>query len=345
MVDNVAVSTHVIYADLRKPDALDPASWAAIQDPFVRLKKAVGDRDRPLVVGSAKELVEATARVVLQARGNPAGSGEEYAKVLGAAHRAIEHQPGPDIAKDAAVRQAADAARKLAGLLREFRNSYGTGHGRSTLQPIEDEVLETCIDGALLWVRWALRRLQSVLIGALQPLINDLRTGTFSSGSLATRLQAADLPHLAPEDRRALGLAVGQRAANNTFTVRIDGVEACAASQDDVAWPLEYREGLVEGLFIDQFGQLQVDEHVYGVKLAAEVLSPHPDQAQVLHDLKEKLLTAAWSTTIVNRWAQVVAEMRLHSRLLREEDARQAWAAIADFIESTGTAHKSGGSS
>jgi hypothetical protein len=95
---------------------------------------------------------------------------------------------------------------------------------------IEDEVLETCVDGALLWIRWALRRLQFLLIGDLQPLLADLRGSTFRLGELAIRLQAANLPDLLPDDQRLLGVAVGQRAALNTFTVRIDGIEACGAS-------------------------------------------------------------------------------------------------------------------
>ncbi|WP_030506732.1 abortive infection family protein [Microbispora rosea] len=333
--------THVLNAELKKPEALDLASWAAIQDPLSRLKKAVDDDDRPLIVGSAKEVVEATARVILQVRGNPAGSGEEYDKVLASAHRVIEYQPGPGITLDAAVRQAASAAKKLAGALRELRNAYGTGHGRSTLQPVEDEVLETCVDGALLWTRWALRRLQFLLVGALQPLINDLRAGTFTMGSLATRLQAANLPAMEQDDLRALGVAVGQRAASNTFTVRIDGVEACAASQDDSVWPPAYREGLVEGLFIDQFGQVQVDEGVLGVRLAAEVLLPHAGQEQILHDLKKKLVTAAWSPAFMRTWPKVVAEMRLHSVILRTEEARQVWSDIAYYFQSTGLAYAS----
>ena len=39
------------------------------------------------------------------------------------------------------------------------------------------------------------------------------------------RLAAADLRRTEREDQRQLGVAVGQRAARNTFTVRIDGVE------------------------------------------------------------------------------------------------------------------------
>ncbi|WP_370026419.1 abortive infection family protein [Planotetraspora sp. GP83] len=323
--------THVLHAELKKPQALDPASWAAIEDPLNRLKKAVGDDDRPLIVGSAKELVEATARVILQVRGNPAGSGEDYDKVLSAAHKLIEHQPGADVAPDAPVRQAANSARKLAGTLRDLRNTYGTGHGKATLQPITDEVLETCVDGALLWTRWALRRLQHLLLGSLQPLINDLRNGTFTMGSLASRLQAADLPKLEPEHQRALGVAVGQRAASNTFTVRIDGVQACADSHDDAVWPLAYREGLTEGLFIDQFGQTQVDDSRLGVRLAIEVLLPHPDAARVLTDLKKKLGTSAWSSGFAHQWSEVVKEMRLHKAVLRTEGARNIWLDIADY--------------
>ncbi|MEV4170188.1 abortive infection family protein [Nonomuraea sp. NPDC049709] len=328
--------THVLNAELKKPQALDAASWAAIEDPLNRLKKAVGDNDRPLIVGSAKELVEATARVILQVRGNPAGSGEEYDKVLSTAHKLIEHQPGPDIALDAPVRQAANSARKLAGTLRDLRNTYGTGHGRATLQPIADEVLETCVDGALLWTRWALRRLQHLLLGSLQPLINDLRAASFTMGSLASRLQSANLPKLNPEDQRALGVAVGQRAASNTFTVRIDGVEACAESQDDSVWPLAYREGLTEGLFIDQFGQTQVDDSRLGVRLAAEVLLPHPDAARVVDDLRTKLATSAWSSGFARQWQEVVAEMRLHKDVLRTEEARRAWLEITENFAARG---------
>lgn len=327
---------HMLGDELPQPSALNSVAWAAIQDPFSRLRSAVASNDRPLIVGSAKELVEATARVVLEARGRPASSGEEYDKVLGDAHRAIEHQVGPGVAADAAVRQAANFARKLAGVLRELRNTYGTGHGRSALPTVEDEVLETCVDGALLWTRWALRRLQMLLIGALQPLIADLRDSTFSMGALATRLTAANLPQLDPDDQRQLGVAVGQRAARNTFTVRKDGVEACAASQDAVAWPPAYREGVVEGLFLDQFGQLHVDDQVLGPRLATEILSPHPEQARVLADLADRIPRAAWSQEFRSIWRRVVAEMHLARGLLTDPDADQAWLAIAEHIQQTG---------
>ena len=53
----------------------------------------------------------------------------------------------------------------MASQLRELRNQYGTGHGRAVVHDITDEVIEACVHGALLWVRWALARLQAVLLG------------------------------------------------------------------------------------------------------------------------------------------------------------------------------------
>jgi hypothetical protein len=331
---------HVLHAELIKPEALDQPAWEAIQDPLNRLKTAVYVNDRHLIVGSAKDVVEATARVVLNARGQPAGSNEEYDKILGDAHRAIERQPGPGLAADAPVRQAATSAKKLAAQLRELRNIYGTGHGRSFLPVVEDEVLETCVDGALLWTRWALRRLQFLIIGSLQPLINDLRESTFGMGRLATRLQAANLPNLPAADQRLLGVAVGRRTALNTFTVRIDGVDACADSQDAVAWPPSYREGVAEGLFLDLSGQVHVDDNAIGARRAAEVLGPHPEQTRVLTDLEAKLRSAAWSPEFTKIWQRVVAEMHIVRNLLHEPGAQQSWSCIAEHFKQTGEGYE-----
>lgn len=129
---------------------------------------------------------------------------------------------------------------------------------------------------------------------------------------------------------------VGQRAATNTFTVRIDGVDACAASQDPVAWPPSYRESVAEGLFLDQNGQIRVDEGARGPRLAAELLGPHPEQARMLSDLEAKLTSAAWSPTFTAIWRKVVAEMQLVRNQLQDPDAQQAWLAIAEHFRQAG---------
>jgi hypothetical protein len=215
--------------------------------------------------------------------------------VLSLAHKTIQYQPGTGIAQDAAVRQAAEASRKLANQLRELRNVYGTGHGRAIPPPIEDEILEICVDAALSWTRWALRRLQALLIGSHQQLVSDLSGAIFRSGDLAERLRAVDLPNLEEREQRLIGVAVGQRAARDTFNVRIEGVQACADSVNDGSWPPSYREGVAEGLFLDHEGHVQVDAGVRGPRLAAQILGPHPEQDRVVADLEQKLSQAAWS--------------------------------------------------
>jgi hypothetical protein len=333
------VTTHVLSAALVKPAPLPDAAWASIDDVFRRLREACGRNDRPLIVGSAKDLVEAVARVVLDVRGEPAGSQELYDAVLGRAHALVEHQPGDGIARDAPVRQAATQAKKMAGLLRELRNTYGTGHGRATLPTIEDEVLETCIDASLLWVRWVLRRLGALMLGQVDPLIMALTSEWFTAGELAGRLRAANLPALDPAEQRRLGVAVGQRSSRDTFVVRIDGVETCANDPDDARWPAAYREGLVIGLFVDPVGQLRVDEGIRAPRLAAQVLSAHPAAATVVRELADTATQAAWSQWFYPRWAATVAALDAEARLL-PDGARSDWGRLARSIETAGAAYE-----
>lgn len=150
---------------------------------------------------------------------------------------------GDNIAVNDRVRDAGTNARKLASQLGPLRNAYGTGHGRATIPAIEDEVLETCVDGALLWTRWALRRLGPYIKTAVQPLINDLHDEIWYSGDLTERLEVVDLPTLEEEDQKRIGIAVGRRSSPNTYTVWRDGVEACVNSTDLTSWPPAYREG------------------------------------------------------------------------------------------------------
>ncbi|GGN72514.1 hypothetical protein GCM10011579_049800 [Streptomyces albiflavescens] len=141
----------------------------------------------------------------------------------------------------------------MADQLRELRNRYGTGHGRAVVHDITDEVAEICVHGALIWIRWALARLQTVLMGAVQPLIDDLlEGGVFYGGDLTNRLQAANIVNLEEADQRALGLAIGQRAARATFNVRIEGIDVC--SEDPARWPDAYREAALQRLFTNPDG-------------------------------------------------------------------------------------------
>ena len=225
---------------LTQPSGLDQVSWLAISSHAERLRTALRSQDHSLALGCAKELVESVARVVLVARGHAAANKPDYLDVLKPAHAELEYQPGPGLAQDAPVRGIAANAMKIAGRLRDLRNDYGTGHGRAATPVIEDEALVLAVEGALLWVRWALRRLEHLLAGQLTPLINDLSQAAYSKKHWAERLLAADIPNLPEEDQRRLGVAVGQRAARGTFVVREAGFEDPLSDPNDAAWPPAY---------------------------------------------------------------------------------------------------------
>jgi hypothetical protein len=128
-------------------------------------------------------------------------------------------------------------AKGLATQLGAIRNAYGTGHGRSEQPAVTEEMVHLCLDGALLWSRWALRRLGVLTLSMPEPLIQDLEHAHFRRGDLAKRLDAAGLAALDPPVQRRIGLAVAQRAMRETFVVRHDGVEECARSRDLTIWP------------------------------------------------------------------------------------------------------------
>ena len=105
---------------------------AAILEQLERIRRAVFD-DPPLAVGSAKELVESTAKVVLRERGLVVDDTDDVPALVSKAQRALglhpaSTAPGPD---------GTDAVKKILGGLMavttglaELRNrGYGTGHG------------------------------------------------------------------------------------------------------------------------------------------------------------------------------------------------------------------------
>ncbi len=320
---------HMVGEELPRAEWLAADQWAAITDAHKRLVRAVSEDDRPLVVGSAKELVESVARATLVAHGQVVGDNTSYDTVLSQAHSAIEHAAGPGIAANDLLRKVPTLAKKLAAELRELRNRYGTGHGRPVVHNVTDEVVEVVVHGALIWTRWALERLQTVLLGAVEPLVRALREDVFYGGDLAERLQAANVPDLVEHDQRRLGLAVGQRTARNTFNVRIEGVEACSA--EPTRWPDAYRAGVVEGLFLNEDGQVATDPD-FSVTCAAEVLKYHSSPDEVLGRLRELLGTASWTVEFQATHARTIAKMQ-------EESSRTSggsvaiWDAIAADLE------------
>ena len=314
---------------LARPGALSDGAWAAIAACQQRLESAQETGDRALTIGSAKELVECVAKLVLVARGRTAGASIEFGPLLTEAHKGLDRQPGIGLAQDEPARSLAQGARQIVMALGHVRNAVGTGHGRVTEPDIADEVFELAAPAALLWCRWALRRLDHLLAGSIEPLISDLAGGgTFSSGVLTRRLLAANLPELDPTNLRRLGLAVGQRASSGTFMVRIEGAEACADSDDIVAWPPAYRAALAEGLFVDRDGYLSPEPS--SARLAARVLATLPDQHTVVTSMVNALESAPLGHKLVmpaTARSEVDAQMSEVARLL-SPPAQPPWDAL-----------------
>lgn len=115
---------HVSLASLKDP--------SAIREQLTRIQRAIID-DPALAVGSAKELIESTAKVVLTERGQQVDETADLPALIRAAQQSIglhpsSITPGPD---------GSDAVKKILGSvsgiaigLAELRNrGYGTGHG------------------------------------------------------------------------------------------------------------------------------------------------------------------------------------------------------------------------
>lgn len=260
---------------LERPGGLDDRTWKAIGDLVARLNSAIAARDLELVVGCAKELAEAVAKIVLVARGVPVASAARFPDVLTSAHAALDRQPGRGLASDVQVRNIAQGAKSVASQLPELRNKYGTGHGRSVAPEVAEEIALVAVDGALLWVRWALRRLHHVIKGRPDLLIRDLESGTFYRGDLAERLAAARLNEQSVGDQHLVGFNVARRAMRETFLVMNEGVEACTESIDFERWPTGYRSGLLNGLFLTSDGL--IDASPWSVHQAALLLRTSGD--------------------------------------------------------------------
>jgi hypothetical protein len=107
---------------------------SAIQEQLDRIQRAIID-DPALAIGSAKELIESTAKVVLTERGLPVNDKDDLPALARAAQEALglhpsTSTPGPDGSD--AVRKILGAVTTIATGLGELRNRHGTGHGTAT---------------------------------------------------------------------------------------------------------------------------------------------------------------------------------------------------------------------
>ncbi|WP_216918123.1 abortive infection family protein [Nocardia noduli] len=254
-----------------------------------------------------------------------------FPNLVDAAHTALKRQPGTDLSQDPELRGVVQGAMKIVKSIGDIRNSFGSGHGRAREVVVIDEMVEVTLAATFLWVRWALRRLAPLILGQPTTLINNLLGGhVFYSGGLAERLVAANIAALEEPIQQKLGTAVAQRAMGGTFLVRIEGVEACAASPSLDAWPLAYRRGIVDGLFFNEIGEVRTID--WAVALIPGVLRPVRDQ-----DAELKRLSSLIGQNPIRSgdWNRDYSLWQSALRLVTNFDqaARPSWTAIAGLCE------------
>jgi hypothetical protein len=318
---------------LTKPDHLDPGTWAAVEQHRGRFAAAYSSPDKSWALGSAKELVESVARAVCDAKGIVVASGDDFNAAVNAAHVALGRQPGPDVSMTPEILSIAGQAKKMVLNLRGVRNDFGTGHGRATVVQIDAEMASVVYDATLLWVRWALRRLENILIGEADLLLVELRQGTVTKRSLEKHLAAVMLPDQPAETQRALGVAFAQRSAGWTFVTREVGVDPCAESEDLHAWSAEYRLGVVEGFIVSRWGTAGLDPH-WTPTLASVLLPVPPRTASAgLAEIAQKVAQSKRGTLTLEASAALVASMNAEARRLPLE-VQPAWAELTHQLES-----------
>lgn len=314
---------------LTRPPHLPDEYWNAIAAEDERLRNAVRSGDMSDMVGSVKCLCESVAQVTMDLAGSPSPL-DKYKTTISAAHNVLKRQRGRDLTSDPAVGRLADAAKRMAEEIGGLRNTMGTGHGRPRLPEVTQEATNLSLDGGLMWVQWALQRLDWYCYGRPTQLVEDLARCTFSKGELGERLTAANIEDLDNEAQRALGVAVGRRAATGTVVVRWDGIDEPIENGTLSPWTTDYRLGAATGLLRSPQGRWSLQDD--WLKLALSLLTPIPDITDWLADLVEPskldrpLMASGEATTALLRTLDALAASR-------PEPERADWCVLRSNIE------------
>jgi len=319
---------------LIRPEHLPQEHWTAIGAEERRLHQAIEVEDKAAIIGSLKSLAESVARVVLDLAGEPAESNANFDGTITRAHNLLCAQPGQDLANDPPFSTMTSQARKMTANLGIIRNEFGTGHGRARSPRVLGEMVLLSIDGAMVWVRWALRRLGPFISGRPGPLIDDLVGGTvFTAGALTARLRATNLPGLEDQHQKAVGVAVGQRVMQGTFVVRWDGLDPCLASDSLDPWTAGYRRGLAVGLLEDVDARLTATPQ--SLEWALSVMDPIEENAEWLGGMVDTMTTATPAGGLSTDWGESNAayEMVLGRATIRPEGERPHLMRLAAHVK------------
>lgn len=280
---------------LDRPEHLDDASWRAVDlaQGRVRFARQMGDLSE--VVGKSKELVETVARVVILSVEGTVNERLDFQSTVAAAHKALERQPGVGLANNEPLRAIAQSARTLATNLSPLRNQFGTGHGRARVPDVVEETATLCLEAAFLWTRWALKRLGHLLADYPNDLIAAVQTGT-TQGVLRAKFTAADLPQQPADVQHLIGVAFGRQSAGGFFNATEVGVEPAIDGGLD-AYPLSYRQGLLEGMLLAEEGTVGLTDFYAKPFVSSVAALPESEASDTLLHLAAKVDGADWIAT------------------------------------------------
>jgi hypothetical protein len=258
----------------------------AITAARTRLDHAAAINDVEGIIGAAKDLVETVAKAELEALGVSFGSNAELGKLTREALKALNRDPAALQGKKA-LQQLSTSLVSTAEAISQLRNTDGTGHGRAAPSNLDRAHADLVRGAAELWCGWMIATAQRTHSGRiiLDQAVADIGgRQAFTRGTLPALLERLELRNLADDDQRKLGLAVARRwSVNHTFLALEDVIKPLA--EREVEYPTSFREGVVEGLLLDNNGFMNMT--TANVELAAAVgLTLPPEQnARVLDKL------------------------------------------------------------
>jgi hypothetical protein len=166
-----------LYADLYPGGSVNVAPEAdlstlsdceVIREHLNRLQSQLEDGDAAATIGTAKHLIESTAKVVLHAAGQPVRRREDLASLRKRAHVVVNLHAKiathNDPAVETAMKRIREGLQSVALGVVGLRNAAGTGHGRAAPSPsgLGDDG-RLAADESAAWIRSILAAYSQVL--------------------------------------------------------------------------------------------------------------------------------------------------------------------------------------
>lgn len=148
-------------ASVAAPAAEDLANLSdgsAIRENLARLQRGLDGGDAPATIGTAKDLIESTAKLVLTADGQTITKTEDLPSLIKRTHQVVNlhaasaAHTNPEV--QAAVKQIRGGLQSVALGVVKLRNTAGTGHGHVLASPsgLADDA-RLAAEAAAAWIR------------------------------------------------------------------------------------------------------------------------------------------------------------------------------------------------